>query len=69
MLRSLLDTTDQGVEVDGSVEGAAGTEEITFGVDDGTGTAYREVVRGVLFRVCAVVWEVVPVEEVLYAPL
>ena len=69
MLRPFLDTTDQGVEVNGSVEGAAGAEEVTFGVDDGAGTAYRAVVGGVLGRVGALVWKVVPVERVLDTPL
>ena len=69
MLWPFLDATDQGVEVDGSVEAATGAEEITLGVDDAAGTAYRAVVRGVFVRVCTVVWEVVPVEKVLNTPL
>lgn len=40
LLWSFLDATDQGVEVDGSVEAAARAKEIIFGVDDAASTTY-----------------------------
>jgi hypothetical protein len=69
LLWPFLDTTDQGVKVDGPVEAASGAEEITFSVDDRASTAYRAVVGGVFGGVCTLVRQVVPVEGILNAPL